>query len=63
MATRNAIERLSRRIDALAYRRRGRFTLDQLTDGVLQKLRGSSRPAYWPLSPDAGGRSNGQRMS
>ena len=34
MATRNAIERLSQRIDALAYRRRGRFTLDQLTDGA-----------------------------
>ena len=38
MATRNAIERLSQRIDALAYRRRGRFTLDQLTDGVWRKL-------------------------
>jgi hypothetical protein len=38
MATRNAIERLSQRIDALAYRRRGRFTFDQLTDGAWQKL-------------------------
>lgn len=32
MAARGAIIRLSDRIDALAYRRRGRFTLDQLTD-------------------------------
>ena len=38
MATRGTIIRLSDRIDALASRQRGQFTLDQLTDGAWQKL-------------------------
>ena len=38
MATRNAIERLTRRIDALATRRWGRFTLDSLTDDAWLKI-------------------------
>jgi hypothetical protein len=35
----NAINRLSQRIDALASRRRGLFTLESLTDEALAKLR------------------------
>ena len=62
MATRNAIERLSQRIDALAYRRRGRFTLDQLTDGTWQKLEVLSGPVL-ALVIRVQGPSNGQRMS
>ena len=38
MSTRNAIERLTRRIDALAARRWGRFTLDSLTDDAWLKI-------------------------
>ena len=62
MATRNAIERLSQRIDALAYRRRGRFTLNQLTDGAWQKLKALAGPYNGPCHPMSGA-SNGQRMS
>ena len=54
MATRNAIERLSQRIDALAYRRRGRFTLDQLTDGAWQKVEVLAGPRIGPCHPMPG---------
>jgi hypothetical protein len=54
MATRNAIERLSQRIDALAYRRRGRFTLGQLTDGAWQKLEVLAGPRIGPCHPSPG---------
>ena len=54
MGTRNAIERLSQRIDALAYRRRGRFTFDQLTDGAWQKLEVLAGPRIGPCHPMPG---------
>jgi hypothetical protein len=54
MATRGTIIRLSDRIDALASRRRGRFTLDQLTDGAWQKLKALAGPYNGPCHPMSG---------
>jgi hypothetical protein len=54
MAARGAIIRLSDRIDALAYRRRGRFTLNQLTDGAWQKLEVLSGLRIGPCHPMPG---------
>ena len=38
MATRNAIDRLTRRIDAIAVRRCGRLSIDSLTDEAWLKI-------------------------
>ena len=38
MATRNAIDRLTRRIEAIKVRRWGRFTLESLTDEAWLKI-------------------------
>jgi hypothetical protein len=48
MATRNAIDRLTRRIDAIAGRRWGRFTLESLTDEAWLKIERLAGPRIGP---------------
>jgi len=54
MATRNAIERLTGRIDGLAARRWGRFTFDSLTDDAWLKIERIAGERAGPCTPTSG---------
>jgi hypothetical protein len=55
MATRNAIDRLTRRIDAITVRRWGRFTLESLTDELWLKIERLAGPRIGPCRQTPGG--------
>ena len=54
MATRSAIDRLTRRIDAIAGRRWGRFTLESLTDEAWLKIERLAGPRIGPCRQTTG---------
>ena len=54
MATRNAIDRLTRRIDAIAVRRWGRLSIDSLTDEAWLKIERLAGPRIGPCRQTPG---------